>query len=268
MEWFFILLSSFLSLLAPLGLALDQVIAAAVRRGVAAVEELTVRVDNRPSWALIEGRVQRVRIASRGLEPLPQLRLAEAELETDAIAFDWGALPPQNLQTLRGSLRLPLQGAVRLLITQEDVNRALARDEIKTQFQALLNRLLPPEAQSLRLNGARISFLTQNRLEVELTLTQGPEDQEPLNIALSTGLKVNRGHQLELVAPRASLNGRQISNRILNTAVGLIGDRLDLRPLEKQGIVARLLQLEISPQQAQIAAFVRLEPIAGIHDTP
>jgi hypothetical protein len=70
------------------------------------------------------------------------------------------------------------------------------------------------------------------------------------------------------VAPKASLNGRQISNRILNTAVGLIGDRLDLRPLEKQGIVARLLQLEISPQQAQIAAFVRLEPIAGIHDTP
>jgi len=268
MEWFFIVLTSFLSLLAPVGLALDQVIAATVRRGVAAVEELTVRVDNRPSWALIEGQLQRVRIASRGLEPLPQLRLAEAELETDVIAVDWGTLPPQNLQALRGSLRLPLQGAVRLLITQEDVNRALARGEIKTQLQALLNRLLPSEAQSLRLNGARISFLAQNRLELELTLTQGLEDQEPLNIAISTGLKVNRGHQLELVEPKASLNGRQISSRILNTAVGLIGDRLDLQPLEKQGIVARLLQLEISPQKAQIAAFVRLEPIAGIHDTP
>jgi hypothetical protein len=268
MEWFFIVLTSFLSLLAPVGLALDQVIATSLRRGVAAVEELIVRVDNRPNWALIDGRLQRVRIASRGLEPLPQLRLAEAELEMDAMALNWAALPPQNLQALRGSLRLPLQGAVRLVVTQEDVNRALAREEIKTRFQALLNRLLPSEAQSLQLNGARLSFLGQNRLEVELTLTQGPEDKEPLNIVISTGLKVNRGHQLELVEPKARLNGRQISSRILNTAVGLIGDRLDLRPLEKQGIVARLLQLQISPQQLQIAAFIRLEPIAGIHDTP
>ena len=65
----------------------------------------------------------------------------------------------------------------------------------------------------------------------------------------------------ELIDPIASLNDRKISSRILNSVIGSVSDRLDLGRFENQGIIARLLKLEINPQEVNIAAFIRLNPV-------
>ena len=89
MEFLTILLSSLFGLVSPTGLVVEKVTSNAVRSQFARVEQLQVRVDNPPSYQLLQGKVQKVRIAGRGLQ-LKQLniRLAVLELKTDPIDLD------------------------------------------------------------------------------------------------------------------------------------------------------------------------------------
>lgn len=265
MEWFLIALTGVLGFLSPAGLVADQVIEQGIRRSVAGVEELAVRVDNTPSWQIIQGKVQRARIASRGLEIFPQARIATAELEVEAVDFNWSQLEGRNLPALRRSLRRPLEGAFRLTLTQADINQALASADVLARLQSLLNRIVPPEAPPLTLKALQLTLLPENRLELALTLEQTPPGAaapEILPIRVNTGLKLIEGRRLELVEPTATLGERRISSRILKTVAGIVNERLDLGRAQSQGVIARLLRWQISPEEIQIAGFLRLEPAA------
>jgi hypothetical protein len=87
MEFFTILVSSLLALVSPVGLVVDQIALNAIRSQFEKVDQLQVRVDNAPSYQLLQGKVERVRIAGRGLQ-LKQIRIAAIELETDPINLD------------------------------------------------------------------------------------------------------------------------------------------------------------------------------------
>jgi len=264
MEWLLIALSSLLTALTPVGLVVDQTVADNIRRRVSGVEDLAVRVDNTPSWQLIQGQVQRVRLASRGLEPIPSLRIERFDLETDPIALKLDQLSTNNLQKFRASLGKPLQGAIQVVMTEKDINQALANPQFKTQLQAWLKTVLPAEAPPLELKTATLQFGQNNTLSIQVELLQAGEAGQPpesLAIAVNTGFQVEQGHTLKLIEPSASLNGRKISNRIVSSVVGSFSDRLSLKSLEKQGVIARLLALQTEPGQLSLAAFLRLNPL-------
>ncbi len=69
MEFIAILLSSLISLVSPTGLVIDKVAENTLRKQFASVERLQVRIDNTPSYQILGGRVDRIRIAGRGLFP-------------------------------------------------------------------------------------------------------------------------------------------------------------------------------------------------------
>ena len=142
MEWFLIALTSLLTAITPVGLVVDNVIANNIRDRVKSVEELSVRVDNAPSYQLIQGKINRVHIASRGIEPIDHVRIDTLDIETDPINIKLNDLKTSNLNQIRASLRSPLQGAFNLIITEDDINKALAEPQIKSQIQALLSKLL------------------------------------------------------------------------------------------------------------------------------
>jgi hypothetical protein len=81
------LVSSLLALVSPVGLVVDQIALNAIRSQFEKVDQLQVRIDNAPSYQLLQGKVERVRIAGRGLQ-LKQIRIAAIELETDPINLD------------------------------------------------------------------------------------------------------------------------------------------------------------------------------------
>ncbi len=272
MEWLLIALTSVLTMLSPVGWVVDTAIANNIRHQVKSVEELSVRVDTTPSWQLIKGKVHRVRIASRGLEPISQVRIDHLELETDPIDLQLDQLKTNNLQALRRSLRQPLQGAIKVVMTEVDINQALADPTVKKQIEALLNRVLPSEAPRFSLESATVTFLPDAksspgqipRLQVQISLSQAGEAGAPpekLAITAMAGIELTQGYRLSLIEPSASLNGRKISSRIINSIVGSFGDRLTLKPLEKQGITARVLNLSIEPKKLSAAVFLRLDPL-------
>ena len=81
MEFLTILLSSLLGLVSPTGLVTEKVANNVVRSQFSKVEQLQIRIDNPPSHQLLQGKVQRIRMAGRGLQ-LKQLDIRLAVSRT------------------------------------------------------------------------------------------------------------------------------------------------------------------------------------------
>ncbi|MEO0834761.1 MAG: DUF2993 domain-containing protein, partial [Cyanobacteria bacterium J06642_3] len=113
MEILTIALSSLLSLGASGGLILDRIAQGQLRDQVIDVEQQAVRIDNRPNYQVIQGKLDRVRIASRGVKIKPGLRIAIVDLETDQVALNLAELNFDDLDELRASLSQPVSGLVR-----------------------------------------------------------------------------------------------------------------------------------------------------------
>lgn len=267
MEWLALALTGFLNFLTPMNFIGDQVIAQQIRQRVHHVEDLSVRVDNAPNYQLVQGKIQRVRLASRGLAFLPDFRLQQLQLETDPIDLDWHSLGPENrnLPGLRRALRAPLQGAVELVINETDLNHALATPAIQNRLQGQIDRRLPGDIPRLQLLRAEVDFLGDDRLAILLDLGQRLEpDSEPekLAIAIETGIELENGDRLLLVEPVATLNGRKINANVLNSIIGSFSDNLSLKRLENRGLTARILRYQIMPDQFSFSVFGSIKPAA------
>src|SRR4028118_813800 len=105
MEFFTILLSGLLAVLSPVNLVADKVTEGAIRARFNKVEQLKVRIDNAPNYQLIQGKVERVRIAGRGLWLTPDIRIGALEVETDPINVDLQSLRQSDNRSPRASLR-------------------------------------------------------------------------------------------------------------------------------------------------------------------
>lgn len=254
MELLTILLAGLLGLLSPVGGVVERLAENTIRAQFDQVEQLRVRVDNVPTHQLLQGKVQRVRIAGRSLQLKQNIRIAALEVETDAVDFDTDSLE-RRLQ-----LEQPLQAGVRLILTEQDMNQAL-------QSEAIASRLLnvtigrigrrTRQGQKFNFSQPRIQFLA-NRLRFQVELSQ--DDVDPLRITVESGLGVASGRQIQLIAPVVLVNEEQVPEQILSAIATNFSQEFDLRSLQNAGIQARILQLNISPQQLEIAAFVRVEP--------
>lgn len=277
MELFVILLSGLLGSLSPVGFIVDRVAQNAIRSRFEKVEQLQVRVDNVPSYQLIQGKVERVRIASRGLWVTPSFRIAALELETDPLAVDIQSLRQrgqaasaegQRLPT--NTLRKPLQAGLRLVLTEQDINKLLESPAVAARLRTIgssfLGNMGGQQSQAYEFVNPKVEFLANDRLRFQVSLQQtgepapGESSAKQLTLNLESGVGIVSGHQLQLISPKASINDEPVPEFLLNPLAQTLSEQLDFRNLQDNGITARLLKLSIKPQQMEIAAFVRLQP--------
>ena len=121
MEIITILLSGFMTLISSAGIVIDTVAEKKIEDNLYAVEELQVRIDNAPSYQLVQGKIDRVRIAGRGLYLTPEMRIDTFELKMDLIDLDLENLEIDRQQQRVQGLRRPLLVAMRFVLTQEDL---------------------------------------------------------------------------------------------------------------------------------------------------
>jgi LmeA-like phospholipid-binding len=271
MEIFTYFLSSVLALLATAGIFVDQIARNVIRSQFDKVEQLQVRVDNVPTYQLIQGKVERVRIAGRGLWLTKEARIAALELETDPLNVNINRLRGAARRSPTAALRQPLQAGLRLVLTPEDINQALQ----SPRGIALLEKLLTPvvgnfvnqsSQQRYEVVNPRVTFLENNRLRFQVELRQqggtptGQTGSDRVPISIETGLGLVGGRQFQLIAPAISIGDSEIPSLFLGPLVDNLSKQFDLAQLETSGITARLLQLKIDPKQMEIAAFVRVVP--------
>lgn len=258
MELLTILLSGLLGLVSPVGLILDRTAENAIRSQFKKVDQLQVRVDNAPSYQLLQGKVERVRIAGRGLQLKQDLRIAAIDVETDPIVLD-----PSSIRHRQPKLKQPIQAGVRLVLTAEDINQALQSPTLTDMLSNLsiseLGNSSDDSVQRYNFVNPRVEFLANNRLRFQGELTQG--DDKPLAITVESGLSVIAGRRIQLVAPIVLVDGSEVPSQFVSAIATNLSQRLDLDNF-KYGLKVRILQLKVTPKELEIAAFLRVEPSA------
>lgn len=259
MEVLTILLSALLGIVSPVGFVVDSVAETAIRDQLASVEELAVRIDNTPSHDLLRGRVDRVRIAGRGLYPVDAFRIAVLEVETDAIALD-----PSRLRQGEPELEQPLQAAVKVVLTEEDLNQLLQSDPVADRLADInLDFMGRSSAQDYDLVNPNVEFLGENRFRFQIAV-QGQQSGEQKLLVAESGIVVLSGRRVQLVEPIVTIDGEPLPPQFLEFLIGGLSRRLDLGSLENSGITARVLKLEMEGDQLTLVSFVRVEPDADL----
>jgi LmeA-like phospholipid-binding len=261
-----ILLSGLLTLISPIGLLVDQTAEKRIRSQLLQanylqVQQLEVRTDNAPAYQLLQGKVNRVRIAGKQIRLKWQdINLTAFELETDALQLN-----PHNFK-----LKRPLQAAIGLTINQKNANKIL-------QSPAFLKLLKQLEIRPGRISGAgsdpvyklvnpKVEFITKNRLIIQVELREGGQSQAVL-VKVETGVRVVRGRRFQAVEPVIIVNGEKAPAYFVDLVLENVNKLLDLSILEGGGILARILKLDVSQDQLQIAAFLRVEPSSQFLET-
>ncbi|NER39157.1 MAG: DUF2993 domain-containing protein [Oscillatoria sp. SIO1A7] len=263
MELVAIILSGLLTLISPLGVVLDSVAEKSIRSQLYSAEQLEVRVDNVPSYQYLQGKIERVRFAGRGLYLTPDFRIDTLEIETDPIDIDLERLNREG-QNIPQFLRQPARGAMRLAIVEEDINQTLRSPAILEQLGQIGPNLAEGSETSERLAqryrpiNPRIEFLENNRLRFQIEI-EDRRDGGTLRIRAESGLEVVSGRKLQLVEPIVMLNEKQAPTKLVNRIAKNLSDRLDLGSLDDRGLQARILQLNITPERLEIVAFARIE---------
>jgi hypothetical protein len=260
--------SALMALVAPAGVVLDSLAADSLRRQVAEVDNLYVRIDNVPNFRLVNGRIDRARVAARGVYPrqLPNLRIAAIDLETDPVAVDVGALQ-------RGELKLnaPAQAALRLRLEDNDINAFLASPQVQTWLDTLRFNLPGDigerEQRRYGLANPSLTFLANNRLRLVLDL----EDRvlaETIPITLETGIGVINGHRLELIQPQLEIDGELAPPELVTSLTEGASQEFSLRRLEAWGLTSRILAFTVRDSELDLAVFARLEPDSPLLQQP
>ncbi|MBW4609332.1 MAG: DUF2993 domain-containing protein [Hassallia sp. WJT32-NPBG1] len=258
MEFLTILLSGLLGLVSPVGVAVERTAENAIRSQFASCGELQVRVDNAPSYQLLQGKVERVRIAGRSLQLKKQnIRIAVLELESDRIE-----IKPRSL-TRKPQLKKPLQAGMRLVLTEEDINQALLSPQLRARLQKLninLKYFANTRVNTVyNLAKPEVQFLPNNRLKIQVELHEKGKSK-PLLIKAESGVSIVSGRQIQLVNLVAEVDKVEAPPKLINVILNNINKRLDLRNLEGGGLQARILKLKIRQGKVEMAAFLRIDP--------
>ena len=266
MELVTVLLSSLLLLISPVGIVLDQVAENAIRDRLAGAESLDVRIDNGPSYQLLQGKVDKVRIAGRGITPVLGLRIDIAELESDPIDLDFNRLR-------RGEVVLDqaFQGAVRIVLTEVDVNAFLRSPIVTEQLNNLnigalaTNPAQAREGARYRINDPTVDFLAgaASGEEDRIRLSAELEDvvaEAGFAVEIETGLAISAGDRLMLIDPIVVVDSNPVDPRLINIVLGDLNNRLALQQLDKSGIVTRIVNFDIQSDAVDLALWVRVDP--------
>ena len=66
------------------------------------------------------------------------------------------------------------------------------------------------------------------------------------------------GRQIRLLRPTVRVNDEAVPAEVMAAIADGVFERLDLRQLEEDGITLRILRLQMTPQQADLAIFVQV----------
>lgn len=265
MELLTLVLTGILTLVSPVGVTFDNIAEGDIREALHDAEQLEVRLDNAPNYALLRGNIQRLRFAGRGLYVTPELRIDTVEIESDPIAVDINRLNQEDATSIPRFLREPLQGAMRVVITEADLNRALRSQAAAEPLRELgigITRTNDPEAQSdpqrFQIVNPEVEFLANNRVRFQLEIADR-RDNESVQILLETGLASVNGARIQAVNPIIRINNEEAPAQLITIFSRILDRALDLRKYEERGLFARFLKFELDGDRLEVAAFIRID---------
>jgi len=256
MEFLAAILTGLLGVAGSPGIVIDRLITDTLRGQLFRADQLEVRLDNTPNYQLLQGKIDRVRLAGRGIYLSEYFRIDSIDLESDPISIN-----PNFLQTGQLALVNPAQAAVKVVLKSEDINQALRSPDIVKTFKGIKISLSPSlPAEEFDLVNPEVMFLGGNRLRLNATLQPTNKKQSGLKIAIESSIVVVDSTRIELTKSTINLQEVAVPDQITNALAQSINKLLDFSQLETAGIFARILKLEVTNSQLQLIGFARMEP--------
>jgi hypothetical protein len=252
MEWLVIGLSSFLGLIAPVGVVSDRLLEQQIRKRIHHVDALAVQVTAVPTYKLAQGQIDQLRLSATGISPFQDVRLEKLELETDSIVL-------KSLKKTK--LAQPLNLGAHIILTEADLNRAIATPKIAAKLRNLEFEAFPGAKQSeYSFNNVIFDFQPNRQLKIRADLAEkGYSEILKLELQAKLELKADRT-AIKLTQLTATADGQPMPPTIVSAFTKVIDRTLDLTQLEKRQITARMVQLETTDSGLDLAAIVQIRP--------
>lgn len=218
------------------------------------VENLNVDIKTDP-LKLVQGQVDSVTVEGEGLVMQKDLRMEKIEMHTGSVAIN-----PLSAAFGKIELTKPTKGSARVVLIEEDINRAFNSEYISSQLQE----------QKVRINGQLMTVVPQ---QVDFHLPGNSK------VALSATLSLketNETHKIAFSAvPKVSANGQtvslenveygdtqEISPDLTKALVNATSEILNLSNFDLEGMSLRIKQLEVEQGKLilQTDAFVEQIP--------
>jgi LmeA-like phospholipid-binding len=260
MQFLTIFLASFLSIFVTSGLFVESAIEKNLREKVKNVDTLEVRIDNKPSYQLLNGKIDKLRIASRGLKITDYLTIDTLELETDNLNLNLKNIQAKNNQNWRQYFNQPFQGGINLTISESELNQTLQSETVLKSINKIIANLSKGRGGTSGLKyellNPQIKFQDDHHLIFSGELLSS--SSRILKINFDSKLRLVKGYQIELTEIKGTINDKPLSEQLLNRISGGLTNVLDLRNAEKRGVILRLLKLNIKDEKINLTAFIRI----------
>ncbi|MGI0485019.1 DUF2993 domain-containing protein [Pantanalinema rosaneae CENA516] len=227
----------------------EQAISKVAEVGIASqlddVEELNVDIRTDPG-KVIQGQVDSVAIAGKGMVMQQDLRVESIEINTDQIAIN-------PLSVVFGDIELtrPTEAETHVVLTQVDLNRALNSDYLRSKMQ---NLQITVEGQPVTIKPEQITLQLPGDgkfvLDATMLILQTGESKQ-VHATTIPHIK-DRGERISLEI--LSAEGQGLNSELVTALLNELTQLLDLRNFELQGMSLRLKGLDVQPGRLVLEA--------------
>ncbi|BAY43439.1 hypothetical protein SAMD00079811_10190 [Scytonema sp. HK-05] len=217
------------------------------------VENLDVDVKTDP-LKLLGGEVDSVKIEGEGLVMQKDLRVEELEMQMGNVAIN-----PLSVAFGKIELTKPTKGSTRVVLTQDDINRAFNSEYVGSQLQS----------QKIHVNGQLVTIVPQ---QVDFRLPGNSKVAISASILLR---ETNETHQVAFSAvPKVGANGQtvslenveygdtnEISPDLTKALIDATSEILNLSNFDLEGMSLRVKQLQIETGKLIMQAEAYVEQI-------
>lgn len=234
--------------------ALSEAAAMTISTQLDEVENIDVDIRTN-LLSMVQGQADSVSIIGQGLVMQKDIRVHEMELHTDSVAIN-------PLSALFGQIQLnqPVGATARLVLTEQDLNRALNSDYIRSKVPTVeLNvdgQIVTVESQQLE-----IYLSASGKIAVSGTvLLHEMGNTRPLGFTAAIAPRTLS--QPFLLEAFNCTNGEGISLELAIAFLKKVGELLNLPFIELDGMVLRIKELEVHEGSLTVLseAYVRQLP--------
>lgn len=231
--------------------ALSKIAEAGIKSQLEQVEEVEVDIDANP-LQVASGEVDAVEIKGKGMEMQDGLRMEEMHLQTNKVDLD-------VMSTMFGDVKLeqPTQATAKVVLTEQDINRAFNSDFIKAKMQGLP---ISVDGEPAKADVQRVDFELQDNEKIGLTaqvLVNGAEE----TVAFTATPTISADHHQVLLENVEYGAGGECSPELTEALLKQSSALLDLRNFELESMRLKLNKLLVAAKTmtlmatAQVTAF-------------
>ncbi|MBE9223008.1 DUF2993 domain-containing protein [Cyanobacterium stanieri LEGE 03274] len=254
MEFFISTLTIFTTLMSSGGFIIDRAFSNAIKQNSASVEQIEVRVENVPTHNIIKGEIDSIKLAVRGWGLREHFRLDVFELETDPLKFDFSRIREINAENWQEIVQSDINLGIRTVLTEDDLN-AMVRSP--RALEIIASSIPPSSPEGFELEEVSLNLRPNQRIRLN-TIARSQTPGVRVDFSIEFGIELIGTERLRIVEPVGTFNGRPISERLLQGFTENFNMRLNLNALQRFGVVARLLQVDIKDEDIGITALIHV----------